>query len=74
VTVSPSGAASTPEFGGCGGLLDSAQKGQAIVLHTRGFCGPLEPLSEQQRSAKEIHTYSYHRGVVTKIDTFAPCR
>jgi len=74
VSVAPLGVASTREFGSCGPLLDWAQKGQAIVIHTTGFCGPLEPLSERERASKEIHTFSYRRGVVAEIGAHAPCQ
>jgi hypothetical protein len=73
VTVSPSGAASTPEFGSCGPLLDSAQRGQTIVVRTRGFCGPFEPATDRARAVNEVHEYVYRGGVVHENGKRHPC-
>jgi hypothetical protein len=73
VTVSRSGAASTPEFGSCGEFLGAALRGQTIVVRTRGFQGPMEPQAAQVRAAKQTHTYIYSHGKVTENGKPVPC-
>ena len=66
VTVSPSGAKSTPQFGSCGDFIGAARRGQTIVVRTRGFQGPMEPEAAQVNAAKQTHTFIYSRGTVTE--------
>jgi hypothetical protein len=73
VSVSPSGAASTPEFGSCGSLLGAMQKGQAIVVRTRGFLGPFEPQAARVSASKQTHEFIYHNDVVTENGKPIPC-
>jgi len=73
VSVSPSGAASTPEFGSCGSLVGTTQKGQTIVVRTRGFLGPFEPEAARANASKQTHEFVYHAGVVTENGKAVPC-
>ena len=66
VTVSRSGAKSTPQFGSCGDFIGAAQRGQTIVVRTRGFQGPREPQAAQASAAKQTHTFIYSHGDVTE--------
>jgi hypothetical protein len=73
VSVSPSGAASTPEFGSCGSLLEATQKGQTIVVRSRGFLGPFEPEAARVNASKQTYEFIYHSGAVTEDGKPVPC-
>jgi hypothetical protein len=73
VSVSPSGAASTPEFGSCGTLIGATQKGQTIVVRTRGFQGPFEPEASRAAASKQTHEFIYRAGVVSENGKPVPC-
>jgi hypothetical protein len=73
VSVSPSGAASTPEFGSCGTLIGATQKGQTIVVRTRGFQGPFEPEASRVNASKQTHEFVYRDGVVSENGKPVPC-
>jgi len=72
VAVSKSGVSSTGGFGTCGPLLGLKQRGQTIVVSTRGFQGPFEPEAARNRAEAEIHTFVYARGVVTEHGKAVP--
>jgi hypothetical protein len=73
VSVSSSGAASTPEFGSCGSLIGTTRKDQTIVVLTRGFLGPFEPEASRVNASKQTHEFVYRDGVVSENGKPVPC-
>ncbi|HEU4753212.1 MAG TPA: hypothetical protein VFU47_08885, partial [Armatimonadota bacterium] len=66
ITVSPSGARATREFGTCNHMDSVTQKGETIQVSMHGFLGPFEPAAARRKALKEKHVFTFRNGVVTE--------
>ena len=66
VTISASGAKSSPLFGTCAEVTRVKRTGDSISVYMPGFEGPFESQRKQLRAAREKHVFIFRAGVVTE--------
>ena len=66
VTISASGAKSSPLFGTCAEVTTVKRTGDSISVYMPGFQGPFESQRKQLRAAREKHVFIFRAGVVTE--------
>jgi len=66
VTVTKSGAKSSPSFGSCSDLIKIKRMGDSVSVSMPGYAGPSESNRAQTRAARERHVFIYRAGVVTE--------
>jgi hypothetical protein len=66
VTISASGAKSSPLFGTCAEVTTVKRTGDALSVYLPGFEGPFESERKQLRAAREKHVFIFRAGVVTE--------
>jgi hypothetical protein len=66
VTVSASGAKSSPLFGTCAEVTTVKRTGDSLSVYMPGFEGPFESERKQLRASREKHVFIFRAGVVTE--------
>jgi hypothetical protein len=66
ITVTKSGATSTPSFGTCKEALNVRLNGNSILLEMHGYRGPFEPVAERRKAAREIYAFQFKDGAVAE--------
>jgi len=66
VTVTKSGAKSSPSFGSCSDLIKIKRMGDSVSVSMPGYAGPSESNRAQTRAARERHVFIHRAGVVTE--------
>jgi hypothetical protein len=66
ITVTRSGAKSTPAFGTCNEAMNLRRSGDSILLEMHGYRGPFEREADRRKAARGIHRFVFQGGRVTK--------